>query len=1012
MSISRVRKFRLQVLTLLLVMVGVSFATLGYANGEPAEEFIKRLKAAKYFDTTIVYLDRLDQYPGVDPNLTSAIPLEKAQAYIGAAFASRNADARDEYFASAEAQLGEFLTKSSHPRLSEARLQLGWIQMVRAAQLLNGEPDDKKRQAARESYLAASKTFDTIVETLRAQLKEMQGAKIDATKNPEQAALRDQYRGEFLQAMVNAGEARRLAARTFADPGTEGKSLLEQALKTFTELSENYDSYVQGAAALVSLGQVQEDLGMDDQAMDSYMRMLESPDADPLRDAKFQATNGLIRLWLAESPPKFQAAIDRGQPLVDAVRPDERTLPSVQELRINVAKALLLKSKDKDNQKPAELKRAESEGRQLLIRASKIPGEYADQANQRLAELGIDLQAVPPLATAEDPTSLVDALEKSRDLYAAIENLTQSLAVLEKQENQSDEIKRQQAEIKKQLMETRANAIQILRRGLALVMTDSDIDIVNQTRQLLTYLLYQDKHYREAAVVGTFLAKNAPATEVGLKGGLLALNSFQLALMEDGDNPALIVHLEELGTYLIQTWPNDAEVASAQGVMIKLALRNDRWDDAREMVDDMPDGPQRPFFRRLMGQLLWNESVQSLQTGDTEQSEKFLQQAAAELRAGLDGITGNIVDPEGMTAALILTKIYLLQGDIDRAAEVLDHEIYGPTTLMEKQGAPDENFASDLYSTELKIVVQQMTSDDGDSQALLDRAIAVMEKLRASVTGPDAQQRLTRIFIEMAGEIRQQLGTATPGKKAKLIDAFRVFLDRISATTQDPATLTWVGNTLMDLAEASMNPNQIKAQGQAAELLNTAVETFERLKAKAEPEVPTQVSFQLGKAHRLLGNYKTSIDTLEGLLTKTPMMLDAQIEAALAYEQWAGSVKPKYAGRAYEVALNGGRPNAKQENVIWGWGRTSQLTQRDPKYKAKFFDARYHVALCRYLWGKRTKTKALIEKSAVDIKRVADLYPDLGGPEQRSKFDVLLKTIQKELGQQPVGLPPMPAGKS
>ena len=1010
MSIFPLRQVRLLALTLMLLTVSVSFATLGYAAGEPAEEFIKRLRAAKYFDTTIAYLDRLDQYPGVDPNLLSAIPLEKAQTYIGAAFASRDAKARDEYFGNAETQISEFLTESTHPRLSEARLQLGWIQMVRAAQLLNGEPNDAKRQAARESYLAASKTFDTIVETLRSQLKEMQGAKIDAAQNPEQAALRDQYRGEFLQAMVNAGESRKLAARTFDDPGTQGKALLEQALKTFTELSESYDTYVQGAAAMAYRGQVQEDLGLKDQAIDSYMRMLESPDADPLRDAKYLATSGLIRLWLAESPPKFQAAIDRAQGLVDGIRPNERALPSAQELRIDLAKALLLKSKDKDNQKPADLKRAESEGRQLLIKASRIPGEHAEEANKLLAELGVDLQATPQLATAEDPTSLVDALEKSRDLYSAIENLTQSLAVLEKQENQSEEIKTQQTEIKKQLLEARANAIQILRRGLALVVTDSDINLVNQTRQMLAYLLYQEKHYRDAAVVGSFLARNAPATEVGLKGGLLALNSFQLALMENAENTALIRHLEELGNYLIKTWPNDPEVASAQGVMIKLALRNDRWDVARKMVSEMPAGPERAFFRRLMGQLLWNESVQSLQAEKPEDSAKFLSEAEAELSAGLDGISGNVVDPEGMSSALILAKIYLLQGEIEKAAAVLDHEIYGPTKLMDQQGPPDKNFPADLYSTELKIVVQQMTSDNGDPQALLERAITVMEKLRDSVDGPDAQKKLTIIFIEMAGEIRQQLGNAAPDKKAKLIDAFRIFLDRISATTDDSATLTWVGNTLMDLVEASMNPNQIKAVGQAAELLNTAIETFERLKKKAGQDVPTQVYFQLGKANRLKGNYKTSIDTFEELLTKTPMMLDAQMEAALAYEQWAGTVKPQFAGNAYKAALNGGRPNAQKQNVIWGWGRTSQLTQRDPKYKAKFFEARYHVALCRYLWGQRTKSKPLIEKSVVDITRVAELYPKLGGPQQRQKFDALLKTIQKELKQQPVGLPPIPAG--
>ena len=126
-------------------------------------------------------------------------------------------------------------------------MQFGKLQMVRAMQLLTGDVDDAKRAKARESFLAAAATFDSIVEQLRTTLKDMQGARIDAEKDPEQAALRDQYRGEFLQAMSSAGEARHRAARTFQDPATEGKALLEQALASFTDLSEMYDTYVQGA---------------------------------------------------------------------------------------------------------------------------------------------------------------------------------------------------------------------------------------------------------------------------------------------------------------------------------------------------------------------------------------------------------------------------------------------------------------------------------------------------------------------------------------------------------------------------------------------------------------------------------------------------------------------------------------------------------------------------------------------------------------------------------------------
>ena len=151
---------------------------------------LKRLRAAGYYDTAIAYLDRLEEYPSVDPKITNAILLEKAQTFIDAAIGTRNPKTRDEYFRNAERELTEFLKQESHPRESEARLQLGKLQMVRAAQLMNGQPDQAKREAARQSYLAGARTFDRITEQLKTKLLDMQGAKIDPAKDPEAAALR------------------------------------------------------------------------------------------------------------------------------------------------------------------------------------------------------------------------------------------------------------------------------------------------------------------------------------------------------------------------------------------------------------------------------------------------------------------------------------------------------------------------------------------------------------------------------------------------------------------------------------------------------------------------------------------------------------------------------------------------------------------------------------------------------------------------------------------------------
>ncbi len=538
-----------------------------------------------------------------------------------------------------------------------------------------------------------------------------------------------------------------------------------------------------------------------------------------------------------------------------------------------------------------------------------------------------------------------------------------------------------------------------------MINAKTDAMSANQARQLLAYYLYQQKNYRGASAVGEFLARTAAGTEIGLQGGLLALNSLQLLLVEDSENAGLAQQLEDLGNFLTGTWPDNPKAAAAQSTMLKLALKAGRYDEANALIENMPDGPEKLSSLRLMGRILWNDSIRYRRDDKEPEAKQASEAAEKALRAGLKGTDGKLTGPELMKSSLALVKVYLQRNDVANAAATLDNETYGPLAQLEKQGMPDKSFASDLYGTELRVVVQQMTSPGSDPQASLKRADKVMEKLRSSVEGADAGKRLTAIYVGMARDIREQLDQSDPGNRAKLVDAFRLFLDRIASTTEDPATLQWTAATLIELAESSMDPNKTKADGQAAELLQTAVSTLETLKEKAK-EPSLTIDYQLGRAQRMLGNYKLSIDTLESLLKQKPMMLDAQIEAALAYEQWAAIVPPKYAGNAYKSALNGARPNAQQEKTIWGWGKIGQLTMRDPKHKATFFDARYHVALCRFLWGKAANNQQIIKKSATDITRVQALHPALGGAQQYQRFDQLLKTIQQELGERPVGLTP------
>ncbi|MCO8124816.1 hypothetical protein NHH03_23970 [Stieleria sp. TO1_6] len=973
------------------------------AKGEPAEAFVKQLRNAGYFDTAINYLDRVSELPGVAPGFIAAIPLEKAQTHIESALQIRDPERRDQAFLDAENALEAFLKSGDHPRANEARLQLGKLQMIRAGQLLNGEPDDNDRAAARKSYLAANKTFDGIVSSLRSELEQMKGQKIDAQADPEAAALRDTYRFQFLQSQVNAAESIKLAAETFDDPAKEAKTQLEDAANRFAELNKKYASYIPGAIALMHLGQVNELLGKPNEALGNYLNMLEQPEADPLREAKFQAAAGLVRLKLAEEPPQFQEAIDRTGNWAKDIRPNEANLPAIQDYRIQLAKAYLARSKD-DSLKKGEIGRAKESARDLLKDAKKVPGPHTEEVDSLLADLGVEQKAAE-LPTADPPKSLDDAMEKAQQALKITSELEQAAKLLSEQE-QTPDLVQQIADIESQRLESYAVGIQILRAGLTMVSRDTNVETINEARQILAYFLYQSKRHRETVVVGSFLARHAPGSGVGLQGGLMALTSMQLLLGEvpEDEQDGLIRQLESLGSFLAKTWPDDPNAAAAQGFQIRLMLRKDNYAGAQALIDDMSDGNEKAMFKRLLGQLLWNQSIVARkEKQDQAKIDVIVQQAQQNLQQGLDEIQGNLVDTEGMQAATVLAKVYLYQDDSAAALKVLDHPKYGPLGLLKTLDAPSDTFAGDLYSTELKALVGQMLNSDKPGEQL-DRMTDTMERVRGAFTGPEAQSKLTQNYMRLANDLKEQLDDAAPARKAKLIEAFSAMLKRISDSTNDMATLRWVGQTLSSMGESLMEPGQMKANGQAAELISQSIATFTALTDQDD----LTTLYLTGHSQRLVGQYQAAIDSFEKLLLKNPLMLEAQMEAAQAYETWASELPPNTAYKAYKVALEGGRKGPNKKNTIWGWAeistKTSKQINRNENFKEKFFESRYHVALCLYLMGKAAKRDVETKKAIKVIREAATLFPDLGGAEQRAKYDALMKECQRAVGESPTGL--------
>ena len=954
-----------------------------------ASDLVDQLRAAGYYDTAIDFLAAATTDPTLSDQFRRTIDMRRGDVYLDLASASRVPSEISENLANSQQALERFVAAGDHPMRREAQLDLGRIQMIRAAQLMTGDVDADKRKQAREAYLSAGKTFSDIVEDLRAELLKIRGAKIDPRKDKKLADQRDQMKAEFLQALINTAEAKKLAAETFPDPANGGKALLEESLAAFKELSEKYDDYAAGVTADVFIGEINEKLGNRDDAVAAFTRMTEAVDADPLRGAKYRAAAGLSRLYAQAAggkPPveaDIQTAIKTAEPLIKALRPNERGSADANAMRLELARAHIARS-NIDGIKPADKRKSVTEAKKLLSTISQIPGPHNDDAKTLLADLGVDVSDDAAITAADRPESTGDAVAKAQTLIQATQQMQQQIDAADGEEKTS---------LEKQLADTRGLIVDLLRQGLAMVNRETDATTADTARELIAYTLFYDGRMHDAYATGEFLSRVSPGTDKGLSGATIAFASLGQLILNDSSNDGLIGQLESFTRHMSATWPDDATTAKAAGMLVIVAINNGRFEEAERLIESMPDGPTKSQRYQTLGRNMYAKSVNT--KDDPKAAEAARQSAQTYLQRGLGSIDGALVNLDTLKAALTLAKIQVKSGDTAAALTTLDHPTYGPATKIESLDIKDESFLGDHYSTLLGVLVGQMSVAE-DSNALLDRASETLEKLQTSIKGEKAGARIASLLRRSADEIQTQIETAPPAKRQPLIAALRVLLERMAETTQSNSTRLWIGQTMSNLAESTVPPGGNKVSPDSVPLLKTAIKTFKD--AQQAGETSEALLYQIGRAQRLSGDYAAAINTLDQLLQKTPNMIDAQTEAALAYEQWAGTLPANIKPKAYYSAISGGRPaGPKKTNTIWGWGKISKRVQRAPQYRETFFDARYHIALCRYLQAKADRRDETMKQAKRDITQIQTLYPDMGGQPSKQRFDKLLAQIEKEL---------------
>ncbi len=401
---------------------------------------------------------------------------------------------------------------------------------------------------------------------------------------------------------------------------------------------------------------------------------------------------------------------------------------------------------------------------------------------------------------------------------------------------------------------------------------------------------------------------------------------------------------------------------------------------------------------------------------DKPELATLVKQAQEFLESGFSGLH-KIDEPteRELLALLSLAQLYLKQSQANKAMAVLEDAKLGPLTLLKKNHAAtrSEGIAAEIQRIGLLGYL-------GAQPPQLEKAMVALDALeKTSLSDAAGKASIMQMLEGIAYELQQKRddfgNKGDLEKQASTTAALKTMLDRIAdrSSAADANTLLRLAEGYEKLANgspATIKPQENGKQSPEAEANNRrAIKIYEQLlaRAKSEPgflsaEKLIPVRYRLAMQDRALGDFDQATARLAEILKENPTLLSVQIEAARTYQMRGAVEQPEY----YIAAIQGGKGDTAS---IWGWGKLANRTAQDAKFRETFHDARYNIALCRKLHAESRpesdpKRKQLLELAKDSIRDTQQFESTMGGEKWKPKYDALLRELQKQLGQPPVGL--------
>jgi cellulose synthase operon protein C len=1027
-----------------LATVTAGLVPLSHTGSAHAEErfldFVRGLRERDYFDLTLIYLDKLEQRADVPDDVKQVLDYERAVTLLDSVKAERVPDKQSALLDKARGVLEKFLKEhNDHPLAAQASAELAnvYLGKARVEILQSRNPSNAGQkpqfQAKARDYLSQTRKVYSDAKTKYEGIYKTFPTFIDPEKDKKQYEERESALVNSIQAQLNLAITTYEEAQTYDRADPKFSESLTTAANEFELINQRYRSQVAGLYGRMWQGKCFEENGDVTKALGLYDELLGHPGDSPVMK---RLQNKVLHFKLVclntDQRKDYQLVINLAQ---EWLKENTRMQRSREGLGIRWEASRACESLgDKESTEPSEKDKLYRQSLTYAQYINQFAGEYKETSLAAMQRLNAKLNR------DGDPQDFATAFGLAKSLVKQADSKNKEVRDLT-----GDAKAKGEADLAK----ARGEAVRIVKLALGLWTPKEDINELNRARYFLAYLYFLSRDRNdEAMVLGEFVARkyNQENPDLALDCAFMAMYSAQQAFQSAPD-PAKEFYVRKLvsiGDYISQTWPTSDKANDARITLGQMFVRLKKPVDAFQILKQVPEtAPQSLEAQLMAGMAYWQAYIEESVKPEAERPPKetlvqYQTEATTILTAAIAKAEAKVpaADPAPDNVSLAKSNLVQILNMVGKYADALKYLTEGPKALVTAVTVPDEAqrparglksrpIAEHVYSELLRSYV-------GLQQ--LEKARATMKDLeKVAAAGGGGTQKVIEIYLDLGRQLKQeveQLRASGDARLTQVLQSFETFLNDIFQRKegQDYNTLAWVGETYFALGDGMISgPNASqddKVRGN--DYFNRSATAFTEILTRAAADdkfMPlgneTGIQLRMVTCKRRQGLYEEAIELVRKVLTAKPKAIDAQVEAALTYEDWAATGQPD----KWLLAISGDQPPAPPKAAkkgkkskpapeaeaapkqIWGWqdlaervGLNLMVGPASPEYEKQYLEAQYHVVNCRFAYAKTEsgkKKEDALDQAKRDIAVTAGTS-DLADEEWFGKFNAVYRQIQEE----------------